>query len=319
MTKLARAVRDCSLFVLLTLASACGKQAVTSLDGAPAGPYRLNLALAPPAPGPGDEATLTFHLSHTATGEPLHDLQVIHERVLHTFIVARDFSSFAHIHHEDFLALTAADLTAATLHFPYRFPHVGHYRIVSEFVYRDRTWIKQFDLSIGNPHDEDVVKINLAREQTVGPYRARLAVSPAQPVAGAETELILELARDGQPVTDLKLFLGTEAHVALWRIDGENFGHTHSYTPEMAAMMAAMHGHVMNAQEAADMMLKMMSGSPKLNFPGPRVPVHYTFPSPGVYALFIQVAPRGEPRVFGFMLEVKDTVTLASARAVSAQ
>lgn len=300
---------------MLALGSACGKQTALSIDGAPAGPYRLNLALTPPAPGPGDEATLTFHLSHTATGEPLHDLQVVHERVLHTFIVARDFSSFAHIHHEDFQALTTVDLAAATLHFPYRFPHVGHYRIVSEFVYRDRTWIKQFELTVGNPRDADAVKIDLRREQTVGPYRARLAVSPASPVAGAETQLILELARDGQPVTDLALLLGTEAHVALWRIDGEHFGHTHSYTPEMAAMMAAMHGHAMNAQEAADMMLKMMSGPPTLNFPGPRVPVRYTFPTSGVYAVFMQVAPRGEPRVFGFMLEVKDMASSAAAPA----
>lgn len=284
----------------------CGEHDTQLLEGRPAGPYRLTLALDPPQPAPGEQTTLTYRLTHADTGQPVHDLQVVHERVIHSFIVARDFSTFAHVHHEDFQALTAADLDYAILHFPYRFPKAGHYRVVSEFTHRDRSWIKQFDLVVGDPPDDEAVKIDLRREQRGGPFTARLTVSPDPPVAGYETELVLDLSRDGVPVTDLELHLGAEVHVALWRVDGELFGHTHSYTPQMAAMMQTMRGHQQDSRHMAAMMLQMMAAPARLAYPGPSIPVRHVFPAPGVYQVFLQTAPSGEPQVFGFMLDVKE-------------
>ena len=147
-----------------------------------------------------------------------------------------------------------------------------------------------------------VVKIDLAREKAVADYQATLALSPPVAIAGYETELILDLTHEHQPVTDLQLLLGAEVHVALWRIDGEHFGHTHSYTPQMAAMMRAMAGH--SGTHSAAMMLKMMSAPAKLVYPGPRIPIRYTFPTPGTYQLFLQCAPGGVTTVFPFMVEV---------------
>jgi hypothetical protein len=297
-----RAFRPCALVLLSALAAGCGERATPELEGKPPGPYRLTLAFAPSVLVPGTETTLTFRLTGTAQRRPLQDLQIIHERALHTFIIARDFSSFAHLHHEDFAPLATQDLAQARFTFPYAFPHAGDYRIVNEFTYRDRTWMKQFDFTVGTPSARTTVKVDLVRERVVGAYRANLAVSPPQPVAGYETELVLTLARGGQPVTDLQLLLGAEVHVALWRIDGEHFGHTHSYTPQMAAMMREMAGH--RGRHSAAMMIKMMSAPAALVYPGPQIPIRFTFPQPGVYQLFLQCAPGGETQVFPFMLKV---------------
>lgn len=305
-----RAVAGFTLIAVLAGASlGCTDPPASAVEGRPVGgPYRMTLTLDPTPPLPGVAATLTSRIETSRDRRPVQDLQVVHERIVHNFIVGLDFKSFAHIHHEDFRALGPADLEQATFSFPYTFPRAGHYRVVSEFTHRNRGWLKQFDIHVGEPTAQQPVVVNLARERDFGAYRARLDVSPATPVAGFETELVLDLTRDGQPVTDLELLLGSEVHVALWRIDGTHFGHAHSYTPHMAAMLASMHDRTADAAtraaRMAEMMVAMIDMPAELVFSGPRVPIRLVFHAPGTYAIFLQAAPGGTPQVFDFMLEV---------------
>ncbi|MEQ8660197.1 MAG: hypothetical protein RLW62_05220 [Gammaproteobacteria bacterium] len=295
------------LFLVLALAG-CGEAPPAVYEGRPGGPYRMTLELAPDPPVPGTPATLTTRLRHAADARPVRDLQVVHERVVHNFIVARDFTSFAHIHHEDFGPLTAADLAAATFSFPYTFPRAGHYRMGSEFTHRDRAWTRHFDFVVGAAPPPPAPRVDLARSRRFGEFAATLHTSPRMPVAGFESEIVLELARDGEPVTDLALLLGSEVHVALWRLDGEHFGHAHSYTPHMAAMMDAMHDRAADAAtrdaRMSELMVAMIDMPAELVFPGPRVPVRLVFPAPGIYAVFLHCAPGGTPQVFDFQLDV---------------
>jgi len=273
-------------------------------EGSPPGPYRLTLEISPPEPVPGQAAELVFTLTQADSGAPVQDLQIVHERALHTFIVASDFSSFAHLHQEDLAPRPAADAASGVFRFPYVFPAMGTYRILNEFTHRDRSWVKHFEIrtqgAAAGPPPEAAVK--LSRTVAVDDFEARLSTSPALPVAGHEAELVLELTRAGQPVNDLELLLGAEVHVAVWRLDGAHFGHTHSYTPEMAAMMRDMAAHP--GSHSAAMMIEMMSRPAKLVYPGPVIPIRHTFPEAGIYQLFILCAPGGEPRVFPFQVEV---------------
>ena len=311
MIRLRRWVATLAVLPLL-LVQGCGESAPPAtavLEGQPAGPYRMTLALDPAHPAAGEETRLTWHLSYSANGTPVEDLQVLHERLVHNFIVNLDFSSFAHIHHEDFRAVTADDLKRATLTLPYRFPTAGRYRVVSDFTHRNRNWIKYFDVEVGTPGASVAPVADFSRTRLVEDTLGSLSVSPPIPVAGYETELVLKLTREGSPVTDLALILGSEMHVALWREDGDDFGHTHSYTPHMASMLRAMHNQANDAQSRgrmmADMMFMMMNMTSELVFHGPQIPVHYVFPEPGIYHLFLQCAPGGKPRVFHFALAVQ--------------
>lgn len=289
------------------LLPACGGKQEHKLEGRPEGPYRLTLALDPEDPTPGERARLTFKLRHADSGEPVRNLQVVHERVIHNFIVSRDFRHFAHIHHEDFQPVTEKHLARATFHFPYTFPQAGRYRIVSEFTHRDRAWTKHFDLTIGQA-PERVPQIDLARDKRFGPYRARIDVSPNPPIAGHPVELVLHLTRDDKPVTDLAMHLGSELHGAIWRLDGNHFGHVHSYTPRMAALMQSV-SELDDPQERArrrKQLMRQLARTPREQvYEGPRIPVRHVFNAPGVYQLFLQCAPGGEPRTFDFMLEVQ--------------
>jgi hypothetical protein len=266
----------------------------------------LELAIEPPRPRAGQEASLTYRVTDTATHQPVRDLQVLHERVLHTFIVSRDFKTFAHTHHEDFFPLTPQDLAAATFHYPHVFPHPGGYLIAGEFTHKDRSWVKQFTLTVDGEGEQGAVEEDLRREKSFGPYQVSLRTSPDPPVVGHDTELVCHLTRDGVPVTDLGLYLGTEVHMAAWRLDGERFGHQHTYTPEMAAMMAMMRDHTSDPNHMAQMMVQLMRGPAKQVYRGPDLPVHHIFPAPGVYKLFFECAPGGKTLVADFMVKVAE-------------
>ena len=295
------------LVFLLLLVPGCQQSRDTILIAQPDGPYRLSLSLSPSPPRPQEEVSLTYRITDVRTAQPVSDLQILHERALHTFIVSRNFQTFVHIHHEDFYPLTANDLALATFHYPYTFPHAGEYLLAGEFTYKDRSWVKQLRLAVGDTPTPAQVPVDLTRARTFGQYHATLTTSPNPPLAGYETELVLRLThQDGTPVTNLGLYLGTEVHMASWRLDGTNFGHQHTYTPEMAAMMTAMRDHTTNPDHMAQMMVQMMRGPAKQVYAGPEIPVHHFFPTPGTYKVFFECAPGGKPLVVDFMVQVEE-------------
>ena len=307
-TSFALSLTLCGVVLILC---ACTESTDAPLLGRPGGPYQLALVTTPTVPQPGEETWLEFTLTYTATGKAVTDPQLAHERYLHTFITDHAFRSFAHIHHEDFAPVSEADRRAGRLRFPYRFPHAGRYRIVSEFAHRDRNWVKQFDVTVGN-RDEipAAVAVDLTRERAVGNFTAQLRIQPAVPRAGFATDLTLRVEREGEPVTDLELYLGTELHGAVWREDGRNFGHLHSYTPRVAAIMELAHEHELapaaRGARIAEMMVQLMCLEAELVFNGPEIPMRTVFPQAGRYHVFLQVAPGGEPVVFPFVIDVAE-------------
>ena len=94
--------------------------------------------------------------------------------------------------------------------------------------------------------------------------------------------------------------------MASWRIDGTNFGHQHTYTPAMAAMMNAMRDHTSNPNHMAQMMVQLMREPQKQVYYGPDLPVHHFFPTPGTYKVFFECAPGSKPLVADFMLTVEE-------------
>ena len=299
----------------------CDQTAQTSLVGAPSGPYQLALRLEPATLLVGQETQLSFRLTDSASHQPLSDLQILHERALHTFIVSKDFRVFAHTHHEDFFPLTDEDLAAATFRFPYTFPQIGEYMVVSEFTHKDRSWTKHFSLMVGEAEqgmgtaeaEQKPTLAQLARKKPFGPYQVELRSSPDPPVVGHRVEFVCVFTKDGEPVTDLGLYLGTEVHMATWRLDGEHFGHQHTYTPEMAAIMNMMQGHAEHPDSMKEMkarmdalMVQLMSSEPKQTYPGPAIPVQHVFPTPGLYKVFFEVAPGGQRLVADFIVRVAE-------------
>lgn len=293
---------------LLTLASSCQKgPAEEVFIGKPAGPYRVELRLDPPYPVAGQRAMLTYTVKDAKTGASISDLQVLHERILHAFIASRDLGYFVHTHHEDFFPLSPQDVANATFHHPHIFPHAGEYIVTAEFTHKDRTWFKRFEIAVRGEGERKTPEPDLRREKLLGGYKISLRSSPDPPVAGHEVELVCHIeTAEGKSVTDLGMRLGAEVHLALWRLDGEHFGHQHAYTPEMAAMMRMMREHGGDPDEMARMVVRMMRGPAKQVYFGPDLPLHHTFPEAGTYKLFFEIAPQGKVVMVDFMVEVAE-------------
>ena len=280
--------------------------AVTTIEGRPDDSYQMTLEIRP-APSATKESQIKTTLIRKGSESPPRDLQVVHERVIHNFIINLDFSSFSHIHHEDFQTLTQNDLEKATFHFPYEFPKSGSYRMVSEFTHLGRSRIKHFDIQVGETTRLEPV-INLAREKKFGNLEAKLTLGPQSPTANNVTSMNIHISKEGKPIRDLEMYLGSEVHLALWRVDGKYFGHSHAFTSHMEQMMSHMARESMNASERADLMVEMMinmnAQTQKQEFFGPDIPVRYIFPTEGIYALFFQIAHDGVAHTFDYMIDV---------------
>jgi len=89
---------------------------------------------------------------------------------------------------------------------------------------------------------------------------------------------------NGNPATDVQLYMGMAGHAAFVKTDGTVFAHTH---PEGSAAMAAlMLANGGNAGDHEDMSMDMrMHDNPLSNI----VEFPYGFPSPGRYRIFIQM------------------------------
>ena len=296
----------CFSVIFLT---ACDQQESLPITGSPSGPYHMTVRTLPSLPVAGQETIITTQLNYAKSGKPVVDLDVLHQRLVHNFITQLDFTAFAHIHHEDFSPLTDIQKENGTLSFPYTFPSNGIYRMVSEFTHQKRSWTKHFDISVGeNNATPPVLQKKVSHSSVIGDYHARLSYADEKLMEKKSTVLEILISRKNVPVNNLKLHLGSEAHVAIWRTDGKNFGHTHSYTPKMRELMGEMkHSDQMgihSKKAMRSMMYTVMSMPEELMFKGPIVPLLHTFPETGIYKIFIECAPDGLPIVFDFTVDV---------------
>ncbi len=87
--------------------------------------YALDLKLQPRAVRTGSAAELIFKIAQPATGKPVHDFEIVHERLFHLFIVSEDLSFFLHEHPR-----LAEDYS---FRFKTCFPKPGMYRLLCDF------------------------------------------------------------------------------------------------------------------------------------------------------------------------------------------
>ncbi len=123
----------------------------------------------------------------------------------------------------------------------------------------------------------------------------KVALSGPQVVkAGQSTELTFVLTRRGQPVSDLKPYLGAAAHVAIVSAERGDFTHTHGE--------AAGGGQGEHSEGESEAGGAHASGSPL----GPQISFHHTFPERGLYKVWGQFqTSEGEVITADFVVRAK--------------
>ncbi|MBC7925139.1 MAG: hypothetical protein H7039_05730 [Bryobacteraceae bacterium] len=176
--------------------------------------FTVDLRMEPRVPLPGKPVLMRFTLRDPSNGKQAR-LQLIHEKLLHLFLVNGDLSYFAHEHPE--LQSDGSFLFEATL------PGGGEYRVFCDFYPENATpqMIARTIYARGAAQATAAVP-ELGLQKT-----ANLAVSlrtePMVPLAGTKTMLFFRL----DPDEGLEPYLGAWGHMLCTSADLIDVVHTH--------------------------------------------------------------------------------------------
>jgi hypothetical protein len=222
------------------------------------------------------------------TGKPVQDLTVMHERLLHVIIVSGDFTTFAHIHAEDFGPITSEMKKKADFRLRYIFPMAGPYLVAVDFSIKNAHFSEHFNVDVSGVPKMGHLKEDFSTEKRFGDYLVKFSASPEPITAGNKTLLKYVIKINGEPVRDLEPYLAAPMHLAIIKADLKNFIHAHGELPgEESVHEPAGHIH----------------GMAKEKF-GPEIVAPVVFPVKGVYQVFSQVKRQGKVIALSFMVEV---------------
>ena len=206
--------------------------------------YTLDLADSLPA---GAATPVSFRILGPDS-RPLTSYDTAHDEDLHLIAVRRDLSGYQHVHPElapDGTWSIPLDLTPGT------------WRLFADFdpAGEDAALVLGADVAVAG----DYTPVPLPEASTRAEVDGYTVTLDGNLVPGQESELILSVSRDGQPVTDLQPYLAAYGHLVALR-DGD---------------LAYLHVHP--AGEPGD-------GATR---PGPDITFYATAPSAGDYRLFL--------------------------------
>ncbi|MBC2900265.1 hypothetical protein [Streptomyces cupreus] len=239
------------------------------------GGYTLDLKT--PTVAARDRADLRFVIRDDS-GRAVTAYQRDHDKELHLIVASRDLVTYRHLH-----PTRAADGTWST---PVDLPRAGGYRVFADFTPARKgaeNLTLGADLAASGPYEPRNLPAPKATAEVDG-YEVRLD-GTLRP--GAESELKLNVSRDGKPVTDLQPYLGAYGHLVALR----------------SGDLAYLHVHP-NGEP----------GDGKTE-PGPAVSFGATAPSSGTYRLFLDFKHDGVVRTAAFT--VRTGVTAAPEEATS--
>ncbi|MEZ4822521.1 MAG: heavy metal-binding domain-containing protein [Ignavibacteria bacterium] len=250
--------------------------------------YSLKLTSLPQDPKAGDEVTLNFYLTNNETKQQVKELDVVHEKILHLIIVSKNLAYFDHLHPE---MNSDGSLSVKT-----KFEKGGKYILFADLTPKGENSNQVFDIPLvveGNPVEE----ISMAPRnsfETDG-YTASMTTDLTESVINKSTEIVVDIKKNGQDVTNLKNYLGALGHMVIISEDASLYLHVHPMEQETGEEKE--HDHSGSGEMKMD--------SDKMTKSGPSVAFHTEFPEAGIYKVFAQFNPGGKLITTNFVIKVK--------------
>ncbi|MBT2368213.1 hypothetical protein J7E88_23545 [Streptomyces sp. ISL-10] len=214
----------------------------------------------------GRAAELRFAVVDDKSGRNVTAYRREHGKELHLIVASRDLTTYRHLH-----PVRAADGTWSV---PVRLPEAGGYRVLADFTPATkgaRGLTLGADLAVSGRAEPQPLPAR-STTATVDGYQVSLR-GDLRP--GAGRELVLSVAKDGRPVTDLQPYLGAYGHLVALR----------------SGDLAYLHVHP--------------NGEPGdgTTESGPEISFTATAPSKGAYRLFLDFRHEGKVRTAAFTLD----------------
>lgn len=250
------------------------------------GPISVAFEVEPGVPRAGQPFKVSYNLRAAGNPVTLMTLRVVHEAPMHLILMSRDLSYFSHLHPQEEAEGRWAVVTTV--------PKPGSYLLFNEFVtLKDVTQLERHQITVegsdsaGDAGGEPKLTPTLDSPQKVGELTTVLSASTGIVRRRTPTTFRLNVMKDGQPVTDLKPYLGAAGHVVIVSSDTTQFTHTHGEAHETGVQ----HTHTPDEQHAVPAQF------------GPQIEFAHTFNTqPGLYRIWVQFMHGGK------VVTVSDTV-----------
>lgn len=245
----------------------CGMKLVPGLPDPVEYPVRVTME--PKRPLPGKPVRLRFTILHPRTGKPVPDLELVHERVFHLFLISEDLNHFAHEHPEP--------VAPGVFELVWTFPRGGHWRLLTDFYPSQGTpqLIARSLLLPGGPSPAPLLVDNTALPQKSENLEVSLRIGPQEPIAGEKCLLYYRIT----PRAGFEPFLGAMGHMLVASADRVDLIHTHPFLVDGGL-----------AEPPADHKL---------------VQFNVIFPRPGMYRVWAQFQRQGVVNTVPFNVAVK--------------
>jgi hypothetical protein len=232
--------------------------------------YPLLLSATPRNPKPGDKVRLRFTILHPKTGKPVPELELVHERVFHLFLISEDMQQFAHEHPEP--------VGPGVFELDWVFSTGGMWRLLADFYPANATpqLIAKTLLLPGGTLLPARLTDDTKQSKRGTNIEVSLRLGPAQPVAGEKTLLYYRI----EPRAHFEPFLGAMGHMLVASPDLIDLLHTHPFLVDGGL-----------AEPPPDAKL---------------VQFNVIFPRPGVYRVWAQFQSAGEVNTIPFNVAVRD-------------
>ena len=281
--------------------------------GAALGMAEAALRTVPERPRAGERTELTFTLAD-GSGQPIQQVMTHHARKLHVFIISDDMQVFGHIHPDDFRE--PIERSEAKVFFS--FPAAGRYLVAADFMTGAGPQGVQFLIDVAGSDEPTAVAgkaapptIRLVELAEDNHYADPIVLQGAEGAdsyavslqrpdaikAGEPVSLVYRFTEEGAPVTNLRPYLDAPLHLAVVRADLSGFQHEHGTVP--GEEHAGHGGDGSGPDDHASHTYEDGSAF------GPEITARLSFPEPGPYYLFGQVAHGDRLLITRFPVEVR--------------
>lgn len=182
--------------------------------------YQVRLTTKPPVVKAGGTAELHLRINDPASGKPVKEYEVMHEKLYHLFVVSQDTTIFNHVHPE-----VQPD---GSFILNQKFPKAGMYRILSDFYPKGGTpqLISTTVMVPGEGFKLELPKLKAdVSPQEDKNLKAELVTDPPEPLAGFKTMMFFKLS----PNEDIEPYLGAMGHMLAASSDLIDMIHTHPF------------------------------------------------------------------------------------------
>ena len=179
--------------------------------------YPLELSHSPALLRPGHPVTITLRVLDPKTGRPVQSFQIVHEKLMHVFLVSENLEFFVHDH-----PVQQAD---GCFSLTTTLPYGGMYRLLADYYPSGSVpQLAVNTLFVSGKSERAKLTPSLAPSKAAN-LTASLRLEPEQPIAGLETKLFFSL----NPAEGLEPYLGAAGHMLAASADLIDLLHLHPF------------------------------------------------------------------------------------------